>query len=309
MSIQHSLSYLSHRLVPENGCRLKCFFRFFCEIWHPAAGMNYLSENQQVADEADGSMSSRASLKLAETAFAEHRRIDTRRGLPHSAPMELFARYRPSQRTCAGHILSTRRLGLVPLLVPLALMLAQREAPSPRLWSAAGSAAGIQLLLAGAWLLRSSDRLRTRVARNLAQSMDHWLPLFLFGVQSAFLFVLVAVFWPTIAELGFPATPWLDANVILLTVAVPAYRLSREAAAVAEIQRHVLAEEFFRYLLIALASVFVLGVLTQLIRPSGQRAPEEMVPILLVMWIGGALTVLVCVALFLEHALRKKTPA
>jgi hypothetical protein len=223
--------------------------------------------------------------------------------------MDLFLRYRLSEKSAAEHILQTRRLGLVPLFVPLALMLARTDAPGPGLWSAFGLAAGIHLVLWGGFLLGRDSPATSSAGRFLADRSSRWFPLLLFGSQSAFAWVLLAVLWPTLSELGFPATTWLDANLILLALAIPGYRLAREAALVAESPRFLLAEEFFRYLLIALSALFLLSCITPFIMPPGQRAPEEMVPVLLVLWIGGSLTVLVCLALFIEHALRqKKTP-
>lgn len=220
--------------------------------------------------------------------------------------MALFPQYQVSSRSARREVVSVERIGLLPVGLALMLMWARRGAAGPGLWAAFGLALGMELLLAGAYELHHAGDRRSRPGDALAARSDRWFPLLVFAAQSGFVALSVLLLWTTVCELGFPAGLLQHALLVALLLAVPAYRAAAELVRESEGERHHLAAEFFRYLLISVGAVFAAGVLARIIgAPDGTPVPE-MFPIVLVLWVAASLTVLSCLALFLDHALRPR---
>lgn len=217
--------------------------------------------------------------------------------------MVLFPQYRLSERNCGRHVRTTQKLGLVPLFVALLLMTTAKGGSGPGLWSALGVAAGLHLLLWGAYSLTHTPERKSPWGDTLARTANDWFPLFLFSMQSAFLLLTLAILWMTLCNLGFPATAVQHVEVALLALLAPAYRLAHEATLADDSPRYELAAKFARNMIVILATLWLAGTATWYIVPPGEPLPGHKMPVFTAMWIGAAVVILLCVATFLDRLL------
>ncbi|MFH0953990.1 MAG: hypothetical protein V1873_06640 [Verrucomicrobiota bacterium] len=215
--------------------------------------------------------------------------------------MLLFPQYQPSERAWKQHVRAAFRIGLLPLFVAGALIYAKSFRAGPGLWAALGLTLGLQLILRGAQSLPAAEN-RSRFGTYLALRADAWFPLFLFAVQTGFILIALALLWLTLTELGFPASPWKHANVIALALLLPACRIAREAARFDDSVRLDLTERLLRDLCIILATTWMVTTLISFLAPPGEKPVDEYFPLIIALWVAGAVVVLICVALFLDHA-------
>jgi len=225
--------------------------------------------------------------------------------------MLLFPQYRPSERTARQHIRTTRRMGLVPVLIAAALIYAKSFRAGPGVWAALGLALGLQLLLGGAQSLSSTASGRTRAATYLALTADRWFPVFLFAAQTAFVLIVLALLWLSLAEVGLPASPWRHANVAALALLIQLSRLANEGTRFHDSVKLGLAERFIHYLCIILAATWLVTTLISFLAPPGEQPVEEYFPLIIALWVGESIVILVCVVLFLDllARIRKKSRA
>lgn len=223
--------------------------------------------------------------------------------------MELFAYYRLSERNAVRHVLFAERMGLLPLYVSLALMIARRDPPGPGLWSAMGITLGFELILWGAHRICFERNLRSRTATYLALTADAWFPLFLFAIQNALLLTMAGLIWITLLDLGFPATFWQHANLLLLLAMIPGCRIVQEIARVTAAPRWLAGVEACRYTAITLVGTWLAGTITLFLAPPGAPLPSQFYVIALILWVSAAIVGLTCAMLFVDHLLRgRATP-
>ncbi len=218
--------------------------------------------------------------------------------------MELFPQYRPSSRTATGFIRLTQKLGLIPIFIALFLMFGKPQGAGPGLWAAFGLGIGLELLLWGASELRPWAGLETAAGKRLAAGADDWFPLFLVGVQTAFVYLAMVPLWSMVAELAMPSAFWIHLNIALIALLIPVYRIAREGRRVSDLPRPELRERFVRYLGIVLCAVLAAGTWTWMNLPDEGSMPRELWPLFVIAWLLAILVILACVALFIDHWLR-----
>lgn len=220
--------------------------------------------------------------------------------------MPFYPDYRPSERDAARHVRATLAFGLLPTLTALALMTAWHTGPGPGLWAALGLGLGLLLFLKGlAGIVRPPCDARSALGRSLAASADRWFPIVLFGCQTAFICIAVALIWFTLKDLGFPASAWRDAMVLGIVVLTPAARIALDAGRRSTAYGVFLAGRISLYSITVLGTcLFVSSVLAFMITP-GRPAPREMLWIILLLRVFELLAVLFFVILLLDKLLRR----
>ena len=212
--------------------------------------------------------------------------------------MEIFFEYRPSTDTSRGHVARARWLGLIPVFLSLAVMLAVRNGPGPGLWSALGSALGLQLVLWGASRLPSVER------PGPDHAADTWFPLLLFILQTGFVAVTAILIWQTLKDLGHETGAGEEAVFYALLGSFPLHRLCRSNTPDTEMSpRRQRWEYFFRYLKRGLAAVLASLLLTNLLRDAEGRIGPGGIILAVGLWVGTVLFALGCLTFFVERAL------
>lgn len=215
--------------------------------------------------------------------------------------MDAYPHYRPSERGSRQEVRRAQLLGLVPVAVALALLEARGQRAGAGLWAGFGLAFGLQLVLWGACDIVFGDSPLSPAAVRLKASRDAWFPAFLFGTQTGFLLVAVALMWLTLCDVGFPATVWQHLQVALLAAAIPVSRWTRETARVRETPRASIAAEAVNYATVVLSVLLVASSMTLFMVPAGEPLSADMFPLVLALWVITVLVVLTCVILFLDH--------
>jgi len=223
--------------------------------------------------------------------------------------VELFRHYRPSERRSGEPLRRTINFGRLLALLVIALLFSHRHEARPGLWSALGVTTGVYILLRAAAALGVTAPASTSRGLRLAATRDEWFPLFLFGVQSVFLVVAVAVFWMSFCEIGFPARAWHHALVLLLALTVPAYRFARERLLMEQAPRHDLAERFFRYMLISMVCILLAGMTMPLLDVSQELRADDQLIFLVIVWSAALLVAAVCALMFVDHWIKLLRPA
>jgi len=217
--------------------------------------------------------------------------------------MEFFNEYQLSQRAARGHFQLTQRLGMAPLAISLIMMFAHRGFPAPGLWAALGLSVGLQLLLTGCHGICFARDIQTRAATYLALTSDGWFPLFLFSIQTGFMFVSMGLIWFTLLELGFPTTTWLQLNLATFLLTIPACRILADIARSTASIRWTAAAEACRYLSLVLAAIWIAGTLMLFMAPPDKPIPPDKYIFAIILWLLVALLALTCVMLFVDHLL------
>ena len=201
------------------------------------------------------------------------------------------------------HFRRTLLAGVVP--VGIALLLAySRPAPGPGLVASAGVAAAGLLMLFGFHGLHREPHL-TRLSRWLVNNTDRWFPALLIILQNLFIALTVLLLWFATTELGFPATPLLHAQLVVLLALSPLRRVLHGTYPADPPPWRELLVELLRYLHASLVASFVASLLTRLMIPPGERLEQGLPPGLIFIWVPAVLVVITSVILFIDHVLRK----
>jgi hypothetical protein len=221
--------------------------------------------------------------------------------------MLLFPQYRASDRQAPSCFRLTQRIGFFPLFVAVVMMFARPAGPGPGLWCVLGLSIGLELLLWGAYALHRDPKSTSRLCNRLKATSDSWYPRLLFVTQNIFVLLTIAVFWLTLQELGgIPSTLWINANILLLVLLIPVYRLAKEIMLRSDDVKHVLWEKLSRYLMVILGTTLAMAVWLDFSLPkTGLITPELMFRVL-VLGVIASLVILTCIALLLDFWFRRK---
>ncbi len=223
--------------------------------------------------------------------------------------MPLFVQYRLTEYSGRANAVFTLKAGLLMVLVSGLLLLAT-PVRGPGLWCAFGLALGLQLLLWGAFKRQSTSLETDRAAGQKPRGSEDAFPFLLFGVQTLFTFIAIALGWLTICGLEIPTTAWRHVNVALLTIMIPAYRLSSEFERTTESFGSAVLKELFRTLSFIFITTFVFGLLMALTIPPTKNVPEESLIYYISAWV--VLIIIICAyaILFISHVshLRAQRP-
>ncbi len=198
-------------------------------------------------------------------------------------------------------------MGLFPLLVTLVMMFAMPNGPGPGLWCLLGLTVGLELILWGAYALHREPALVSRWGNRLKATSDRWYPLLLFSAQNLFVLLTIAVFWLTLRKLGgILASPWININVLLIVLLIPAHRVARDLMSRSHDAIHVFWEKACRYLMVILGVTLAMAIWLDSVLPgNGLIAPELMFRIL-ILSVTASLVILTCIALLLDFWFRRK---
>jgi len=221
--------------------------------------------------------------------------------------VQLFLYNRITDRHALSRFRLTLRMGLFPLLVTLVMMFAMPAGPGPDLWCMFGLTIGLELILWGAHALHREPAVVSRWGNRLKATSDAWYPLLVFSVQNLFILLTIAVFWLTLRKLGgVLASPWVNINILLLALLIPAHRFAKELMSRTNDLTHVFWEKACRYLMVILGTTLAMAFWLDYVLPqTGPIAPELMFRIL-ILSVSASLVILVCVALLLDFWFRRK---
>lgn len=201
------------------------------------------------------------------------------------------------------HFRRTLLSGVVPIGIAI-LLGSSRPTPGPGLFASAGVAAAGLLMLFGLHGLHREEHL-ARISRWLVKYTDRWFPALLIILQNLFIALTVLLLWFATAELGFPATPLLHVQLVVLLGLAPLRRVLHGTYPANPPPWRELLVELLRYLHASLVASFVASLLTRLMIPPGERLEQGLPPGLILIWVPAVLVIITSIILFIDHVLRK----
>lgn len=201
------------------------------------------------------------------------------------------------------HFRRTLLTGVVPIGIAL-LLGSSRPAPGPGLFASAGIAAAGLLMVLGLHGLHREESL-ARPSRWLVKNSDRWYPALLIILQNLFISLTVLLLWFATADLGFPATPLLHAQLMVLLGLSPVRRVLHGTYPPDPSAWRELLVEFLRYVHASLVASFLASLLTRLMIPPGERLEQGLPPGLIFIWVPAVLVIITSIILFIDHVLRK----
>lgn len=217
-----------------------------------------------------------------------------------------FPEYRPSAPTGYRNFRNAQYAALGILLASLLLMIAQPVAPGPGLYLIFGVTLGISLVLSGLEKIFFQNGYSTAWGRRLNERRNALGPWILYSAQTILLFLGVSLFWVPSAHYILPASFFLHANVVLLMLAIPAYRLVAAYARVTEADHWISAAQLLRSAVLSLAAVLLGGLITAALAPPRQGIPQGSHAFLVLIWLGVLMVPVVCALLWANHVLSRK---
>lgn len=185
-------------------------------------------------------------------------------------------------------------------------MIAQPTVPGPGLYLIFGVTLGISLVLSGLEKVFFQKGYSTSCGRHLNERRNALGPWILYSAQTILLFLGVSLFWMTSVHYILPASVFLHANVVLLMLAIPGYRLVAAYARVTEADLWMSAAELLRSTVLSLAAVLLGGLITTTLAPPGQGIPRGSHAFLVLVWLGVLMVPVVCALLWANHVLSRK---
>ncbi len=192
--------------------------------------------------------------------------------------------------------------GLIAVALPI--LLAWGRALSPLHLAVNGMATAGLILFAGLHGLHREQHL-SRAGQRLVAATDRWYPAALLLLQSLFVSLNVVVLWFTIGEIGFPLTPALHLQLLVLLLLAALRRLLHATMPAQPSPPYELLIEFMRYANASLVAVFFATLLSRVILPPDERLTDSLPAGLVLVWIAASLVVITSLVLFLDFILRK----
>ena len=216
----------------------------------------------------------------------------------------MLPQYQLSNRQIRQRVKTVRALGLVPVFAALVIMLSFSHAPGPGLWAALGLSLGLELALSGVFeLCRERDTPASRLGAWVAGTGPRWFGFFLYGVLTAFAWIIVALLWITLSQTVLSPGVWMHANVAALAVIVPVLHLVNEAfLAYPDSVRLDVAESALRHLRGIFATTLLAAFVLLFLLPDPAQGPtESSKPPVIVVAIVAGLIVLVNIGRMVEE--------
>lgn len=201
-----------------------------------------------------------------------------------------FEAYRVFEKKPPVEYRHAQIVGLVACLLGLLWSATSRPTPPPGPVALCGTAAGLELMLWGAFRLKSATP-RTPLGRALRERHDRWFPAFLFALRHVFYLALLTALWRTAVEWGFPASWVLHALVFALLLIWPVQNLAQEANHAEPSAALEICVIALRAAMVILAAIALgLGV-TRCMLPAGPMPAEPPPPALVLVWLPVSLLV------------------
>ena len=220
--------------------------------------------------------------------------------MPQPGYRPLLPEYQLSNRSCRTHLMHTRWLGIVAIVVTLLLMFGSPTSPAAGLWCALGLAVGLEMILWGLYEINYTSDRKTIIGMWLLKRSEKVFPVVLYLMQHAFTVILLLVLWFTLGQLGFPTGVGRSTCFVMILTLFPLRRLFLELVETESEEAKNLPAEFAGYLNLCLIVTLLVSLLTAYLLPQGLTTAEKIPEPLLVMWVPTILTMLVCLVLFVD---------
>ncbi|OGV46236.1 MAG: hypothetical protein A2X46_18315 [Lentisphaerae bacterium GWF2_57_35] len=221
----------------------------------------------------------------------------------------LFQNYHMSSPTSMMHIRWVQRLGLIPISITIAMILANRTGVGPGLWTALGLGVGLQLILWGCSRLYTTHEKRTLLGDALVRIHDLWFPSLVFFIKYAFIAIALTVLWLTINELGFPASTWHYALFVLILIFLPIGQVLREVAGADPEPRIEAWDNACRCLNTVLITIVAANLTCNLIVAQSSPYGTETDALVLMIWVLAILIMISSMIVYLGRIVRRKRPS
>jgi hypothetical protein len=230
--------------------------------------------------------------------------------------VHLFPDYQPSHRGSRHPIRHTLWAGWLAFTLALLLLWAHPDGWPPVYWTLAGLSFGLCLLIKGCLALGPLEGVttpppthRSRAITRLAASRDHWFPMLLFTLQTAFLFLNTAILWVTLPRLGLPMHPLVSIGLFSMLVLVALRRLLAEWARRGHPTVRPAAMDVLQYLTTIVVSLLLALALSHAVSPFGHPITGDTTLPLVFIWVVASFVILVSMVLIVDRISgRKRRP-
>lgn len=225
----------------------------------------------------------------------------------HTMGMASFIyEYRLSSPKAHLQVRRIQQLGLLPLFITLALMYATHPMTGPGLWTALGLCAGLEMILWGAYSLRTERTQLSSWGAYLIEMHDLWFPFFLFFAKYGFIAIGLSVLWIALTELGFPSTAWHHLAFTAYVILLPIGRFIRELAGTDPPPRLDITDNLCRMTTVILLAMVIAHVLSRAIISQSAPYGTDTDPLLLLVWILAILVIVSAMMVYLGRIIRRR---
>lgn len=222
-------------------------------------------------------------------------------------PAPLFPQYQPSARHAAQAIRNTQQAGWLTVALAALMLWAQPEGYPPGYWVVMGTALGASLILLGALELRHEGTHRTRLATSMSANLEQWFPYLLFGLQTLFMFLIVAVMWFTLPSLGVPLHPLLHTGLFIFLALITVRRFISEWAQHKNVSVRLPVQDALQAFTIIIVALLVAIALTHAVSPFGHPITGDNTILVVLIWVVAGFVILCGLALFADKIFKRKS--